>query len=81
LLASLARAWVAKEKIGTLLLASEMPLPIPPSRTVVAAQRAPYALMEFMVKFFNGQTKRSASASIDEFFIKSSKKQCNSGKA
>ena len=26
--------WVAKEKIGTLLLASEMPVPIPRSRTV-----------------------------------------------
>ena len=28
------KAWVAKEKIGTLLLASEMPVPIPRSRTV-----------------------------------------------
>ena len=27
--------WVAKEKIETLLLASEMPVSIPPSRTVV----------------------------------------------
>ena len=26
--------WVAKEKIGTLLLASEMPVPIPLNRTV-----------------------------------------------
>ena len=26
--------WVAKEKIGTLLLASEMPVPIPRNRTV-----------------------------------------------
>ena len=30
------KAWVAKEKIGTLLLASEMPVPIPRSRTVEA---------------------------------------------
>ena len=29
-------AWVAKGKIGTLLLASEMLVPIPPSRTVSA---------------------------------------------
>ena len=28
--------WVAKERIGTLLLASEMPVPIPRSRTVSA---------------------------------------------
>ena len=28
--------WVAKEKMGTLLLASEMPVPIPRSRTVHA---------------------------------------------
>ena len=30
--------WVAKEKMGTLLLASEMPVPIPRSRTVVAIE-------------------------------------------
>jgi hypothetical protein len=27
-------SWVAKEKMGTLLLASEMPVPIPRNRTV-----------------------------------------------
>jgi len=30
---------VAKEKIGTLLLASEMQIPIPPSRTVCRRRR------------------------------------------
>ena len=36
--------WVAKEKIGTLLLASEMPVPIPRSRTVcVYCQKAAVA--------------------------------------
>ena len=31
---SASSVWVAKEKLGTLLLASEMPVPIPRSRTV-----------------------------------------------
>ena len=39
--------WVAKEKIGTLLLASEMPVPIPRSRTVVSCpiSARPYSVI------------------------------------
>jgi len=35
--------WVAKEKMGTLLLASEMPVPIPRSRTVMSVIATPVA--------------------------------------
>jgi hypothetical protein len=54
--------WVAKEKIGTLLLASEMPVPIPRSCTV-ASVGTPVPFFKVGIVFYNWHTIRGGLVS------------------